>query len=688
MRRILWFLPFAALLFFVGCDKPGHEAEEIPTDGTSWEIINTSDNIMPNLLSGYISNGGEFLAVGASGGFVAVSHDGGEHWTTNAIPEMESEGYAVEGITFANEQVGVFGGKMSLYRTTNGGTTWVDVGEGVVGEDNIKAVQYIGDDIYYAISSGNFFVSNDGGATWTVSEIAHMADLKIGATGMDFYDADHGMLSTTGFFTFYTNDGGQNWYVEPLGMDTVFYDVAAVDTGIYYLCGQAGVIVYRSLAIDTTLCHYDTTIIIDSSMIIDTDTIPIDTTWEVDTTFDITFVDSFDTTVGIYNRANNDYNRELTSIDIYGSYGICVGKADADETVLISEDGGATWNKIPYANVYGDLLWTQFTPEGDAAILVGNDGVRGGGAIRICDGTFSNWNAANFGTTIAMQDMVFLDSQNGVFVGKKGAIYTTNDGGNTLIARVCPMAPDTGDITISGVAFISSTDGIAVGTDTLIIKTSDGGKSWQYLSGDNISAETDIDHLNKIQMVSENVGYIVGSGGIVLKTEDGGNTWVQKSVPDGIGCELLSLCFVSEDEGWVVGGSGVVLHTADGGDSWTQQETGVNSSLTGVKFVSSKLGWICGNMAILRTSDGGVNWEFTQVEPNLFGFFRDIDFSDSEHGWIVGNFGYILHTVDGGDTWYRQATGYTENNLYAIYILDNSHIWATGDNGIVMKLVP
>ena len=686
MRRI-WFLPFVVLLLvFIGCDKPGTEETEVPKDDTSWEIINTSDNIMPSLSTGCILNSGDFLAVGAGAGFVAVSHDGGEHWTTNTIAEMEEEGFSVNGIAFADEQNGVFVGKRSIYRTTDGGVSWTDVGEGVVGEENLKAVQYVGNNTYYAVSSSKFFVSTDGGNSWTISDISELASLSLGVNGVDFSDENHGLIATTGYYALYTNDGGQSWFVEPLGMDTVLYSVAAVDTEVFYLCGQSGIIVSRSL-VDTTLEHYDTTLVIDSMAIVDS--VSGDTTgWDIDTTFETTFVDSFDTTIAVYIRAANEFDRELRSIDIYGSYGICVGKADEDETVLISTDGGASWSKIPDANVYGDLMRALFTPEGDAAIVVGSDAIRGGGAVRICDGTLSTWKAANYGTAVSMQDVVFVDFQNGIFVGKKGAIYTTNDGGSNLIARVCPVASDTGDVTISGVDFVSSTVGFAVGTDSLIIKTTDGGKTWQIVPAENISSETEIDHLNRIQMVSEDVGYVVGSGGVVLKTEDGGDTWVQKPVPDGIECELMSLCFLDEDEGWVVGGSGVVLHTSNGGDTWEQQITGVNSSLTGVKFVSPTDGWICGNMAILRTTDGGNNWEFAQIEPNLFGHFRDIDFSDSQHGWIVGNFGYILHTVDGGDTWYRQAEGMTENNLYAIYVLDGSHIWATGDAGIVMKLVP
>lgn len=683
MRRI-WFLSIAVIfLLMVGCDKPGEEEKEIPKDNTDWEIISSSANVMPPLTSGDILNGGQFIAVGAGGGFVAITTDGGLTWSTNTIEAMSSEGYGVNAIAFSDEQVGLLGGKKSLYRTTDGGQTWTQVAQDIVGDASVQTIQYIGENTFYALCGIQLLISNDGGQTWTAQDIDPLTQLQIGANGMEFFDRNHGLLATTEFVALYTSDGGQTWHIEDLGVDSVFYDVAAVDTSLFYLCGQNGMVIFRT-PVETTLAILDTVWIYDSTMVVDSLN---DTTWQVDSTIGydtLGFIE--DTTIGIYQRAENGEDRTLYSIDVYGDYGVIVGAAEEDETVLLSTDGGATWDISQYPNVYGDLVMTKFTPEGDAVLLVGDDGVRGGGAIRIGNGTLTQWDAANYGTSITILDLVFVNSQDGIFVGKKCAIYTTSDGGNTLIQSVCPTTEDMGDITINSVDFTTATNGIAVGTDSTIITTSDGGRSWQILPGDNISVDRTIDHLNKIQMVNENVGYIAGSEGILLKTEDGGDNWTQ--IPMDVEVELTALCFISENEGWVAGGSGLILHTTDGGASWEQQQSGVYSSISGITFIDSKLGWACGNMAILRTTDGGVNWQFSEIEPNLFGQFRDIAFTDSQRGWIVGNFGYILHTVDGGETWYRQASGYTENNLYAIYILNEANVWVAGDNGMIMKLIP
>jgi len=526
----------------------------------------------------------------------------------------------------------------------------------------------------------DLLITDDNGATWTTLTANILTEMELGATGMAFHDEQHGVVSTNGRYVLYTYDGGETWHIENVEMDTIFSAVTDIDEEKFFMCGEDGMIIFRELvettfAIIETAAVTDTTWDEDSLMIIDT----ID--WAYDTTGWIE-----DTLIGIWTPTTNLFSRSLSSIDFYGNYGIAVGAGSGDESVLISTDEGLNWTITHETNVFGNLQQVTFDPGGNHVLIVGSDAIRGGGVVRIGSGTLSSWKAANYGTSVTITDLEFTSSQNGVAVGKKGGIYTTDDGGYTLMQKVCPIIIEGGDtvtdITISSISFSTALDGIAVGTDEFIMKTSDGGDTWETVVYDS----TAIDHLNEVLMTSENIGYILGNGGSVLKTEDGGDNWYPLDTP--VEVELLSLYFFNNDEGWVVGDAGVIIYTSDGGVTWTEKESGVNNALTGISFTDANHGWICGNLTILRTTNGGDSWQFTEVQPNLFAFFRDIEFVDSNRGWIVGNFGYILHTVDGGDTWYRQAEGYTASNLYSLDILDGSHIWAAGDNGTVLKLIP
>jgi len=103
----------------------------------------------------------------------------------------------------------------------------------------------------------------------------------------------------------------------------------------------------------------------------------------------------------------------------------------------------------------------------------------------------------------------------------------------------------------------------------------------------------------------------------------------------------------------VVGERGHVLLSDDQGDSWRQAASvPTRATLTGVFFHDRKLGWAVGHDAvILRTRDGGENWERLYYAPEEERPFLDVYFEDAENGFAVGAYAFFLRTTDGGDTW-------------------------------------
>src|SRR3954451_21524765 len=77
--------------------------------------------------------------------------------------------------------------------------------------------------------------------------------------------------------------------------------------------------------------------------------------------------------------------------------------------------------------------------------------------------------------------------------------------------------------------------------------------------------------------------------------------------------------FIDASEGWAVGDDGVIWHSIDGGKTWERQKSGTRASLRGVHFQTPYTGWAVGRIespnggssvgVMLRTADGGVNWE-------------------------------------------------------------------------------
>jgi len=647
MRRILLASLLAVMLVFWGCEKPGEEEKEVPTDGTSWEIIHTNHSVLPTLFAGYISSDGQRIFLFGDKGFFAVSTDGGFTWTTDTVADMADSGYSIRCADFADENTGVIGGDMTIYRTTDGGATWTLVAsQADFGEARVRKIKYVGNGKFYAIAGANFLRSTDYGATWEVVHIDYLDSTSYGLMSFDFVDEDNGYMITSGPVNFATTDGGLTWIPERTEMGFHGYDVDAADDGTYFVCGDTTKIAYRTVSVSDT----DTTV-----------------SW---------------TTVPISPTLTHPEAYLLEGMRIEGSLGIAVGN---DGLVIISTDGGETWQRTDAPGTYADFSYVALA--GDYALAVGLDNIRAEGFATLGTSNLSVWKGVSYGTRMELDDMVFVDEQTGFFVGKELSLFKTYDGGLTLYQR--PLVAEH-NVSVSGIDFGDDLHGVAVGSDGAIFTTSDGGETWTTVPEENIPYDTDIDHINKVRFVDPTTVYAVGTdidgNGIFLRSSDAGENW--EVIQTGYNIELLNLDFLSPTVGWIVGEMGTVLKTTDGGDTWEQLPTGTNAGLNAVDFIDENHGWACGSFAILKTTDGGQNWQVAQIEDNLFALFHDIVFVDQNTGWIVGDFGYILHTVDGGETWYRQAAGMTESDLYAIYALDATHIWACGELGTILKLVP
>ncbi len=101
-----------------------------------------------------------------------------------------------------------------------------------------------------------------------------------------------------------------------------------------------------------------------------------------------------------------------------------------------------------------------------------------------------------------------------------------------------------------------------------------------------------------------------------------------------------------------VGARGHVLISDDEGETWRQAPVPTRATLTGVWFHDRQLGWAVGHDAIiLRTRDGGENWQRLHYAPEQERPLLDVWFADADHGFAIGAYGYLLVTADGGDTW-------------------------------------
>lgn len=117
---------------------------------------------------------------------------------------------------------------------------------------------------------------------------------------------------------------------------------------------------------------------------------------------------------------------------------------------------------------------------------------------------------------------------------------------------------------------------------------------------------------------------------------------------------LLDIEKISEEKIIAVGEYGHILTSSDG-VQWQQANVPVQTTLTSVTFVNENIGWAVGHDAtILRSNDGGNNWEVQNFQPELEKPLLDVLFKSELEGIAIGAYGLVLRTLDGGKSWQNE----------------------------------
>lgn len=191
--------------------------------------------------------------------------------------------------------------------------------------------------------------------------------------------------------------------------------------------------------------------------------------------------------------------------------------------------------------------------------------------------------------------------------------------------------------------------------------------------------------LHGVSMVNENTAFVVGGAGFISKTDDGGNYWLEKYGVADVLWKYNHVFFVNEDVGYAVGEGDVhddimvVVRTTDGGENWERLNLGglEPKILNSIEFVNLDTGYVAGKDGIVyRTTDGGETW--VDKSTGYIGTeLNNIHFVTSQRGWVVGQWGSIFKTVNAGESWDLQY--FTDFNLFrSISMVDSLNGYVGG----------
>lgn len=304
------------------------------------------------------------------------------------------------------------------------------------------------------------------------------------------------------------------------------------------------------------------------------------------------------------------------------------------------------------------------------------------------------WEPVNYPEDINLNDVVFLDDQNGWVTGgnfNHGAIilHTTDGGEHWNVQLGDPQNSDrqyqdlrmldaktgfaiqhtgmasnllritdgehwlpVGKIAehIGDYAFVDANTGIAL-EGRRIMRTTNAGQKWSEVATCAVKAEVEglarnvTCDLLALHFPSPTVGYAVGFSGqannapVVAKTTDGGQTWGILLIPDQKQ-QGGAVFFLDENTGYMRVGypdTGQLLKTTDGGEHWTGVATAVGKQM---EFAAGRrIGWGFLYKKMFFSVDGGDRWSSRDiafpVSPSAFSL------PQPTHGWVVGEHGMV-----------------------------------------------
>ena len=161
---------------------------------------------------------------------------------------------------------------------------------------------------------------------------------------------------------------------------------------------------------------------------------------------------------------------------------------------------------------------------------------------------------------------------------------------------------------------------------------------------------------------------------------------IQTNIPDGL---YTDLTFINETTGFAVSNFGAIIKTTDGGFNWEQLSSHVNFFLNRIQFTDSQTGYIIGGDTtggyLLKTVDAGQTWQLNNLDTPGKDRPTGMFFLNNTTGFISGK-KLFRKTTDGGRTW-SEVMGAVSENINDVSFKNAVEGYATSDNGKYFKTV-
>ncbi|MGE5437489.1 MAG: T9SS type A sorting domain-containing protein [Syntrophothermus sp.] len=200
------------------------------------------------------------------------------------------------------------------------------------------------------------------------------------------------------------------------------------------------------------------------------------------------------------------------------------------------------------------------------------------------------------------------------------------------------------------------------------------------LPGQNGMVCPTMSDIDNIYFLNNYIGWIstkkhtpsIGIRAEVIKTIDGGQTWKYENIEG-----FQDIFFVDKEVGFMVS-SFNILKTSNGGLNWNIIYS-YNTEFTTIEFLNRNIGYVTGINFVSKTINGGDSWQI-MLNGGIFNI-ADMWCFNENNLIIIGEERKIKKTTDGGLTWYEPVSALECFNLTDIYFVDSLTGYITGHRG-------
>ncbi|MDQ8021738.1 MAG: YCF48-related protein [Moraxellaceae bacterium] len=661
LRMRTWALTAALLsgLALAGCR--GAEAPRA-TPTYRAEVIN------PSLARGLSINDGAISIAWGSDGTILRSTDN-QQW-------QQADSPATADLTRGannGEVIIIVGAAGTILRSEDQGRTWAQSKHDAMESDLLALTYDARTKSWIAVGTqGVILHSRDDGKTWSSQKAGQ--PLKLESVYADpasqrlWLGGPDGMLGRS-------EDGGENWAVVSLGIDTpitAFYRhgdtlIATSARGRFYVSRDKGDN-WNLLQLPTLAFFTDSIRDPEHKTIVLTGH-----TGEVAVSADDgeswRLIDApFHGSKNYLSRVHFDPRSK--SLIATGHHG----------TLLRSSDGGRNWVAAMAAGGTGNFQDMLYDPKRGTVALLGD-----GGHLHASQDAGKTWAALSPRLSDYQREVIATpDGKSFVTAGQVGTMYLAgNDGNDWEALRLRYPNENTPP---SYRALVTSPGGkalLAAGPPGTILRSTDQGRSWQVTLAVPFEKGEALVHLVPDPAHKTTVAVEV-FGGLKVSTDDG-KSWQEQRVDAG-SRELWHGSALDDGSVVITGNTGVIVRGEPRSKQWQLVASGTDQGLYGSHFdPASKHVFAVGQRGtILRSTDQGRSWQ-SVGSGGEHGLRRMLTDPKTQALVAFGEGGLIMRSTDQGQSWQRVESGTQEELRSSAVEPGTRNLLLTGRGGVLLR---